>query len=115
MYPSTGVLDSISMIAICLRRPEHIPRAYQIFNHVLVGAKASTRRIPEAEIWGRVIEGVASLGTQKADETAWKTWRSRAETLVGKWEALHDKPQGAVALGNDGVRVYQGWLSGLMK
>lgn len=115
MYPAAGVLDSISMIAICLRRPEHIPRAFQIFQQILLSAKGSPHRLPEAEVWARVIEGVASLGEMKQGDEAWKTWRGRAEALVGKWEANNNVPRGYPALQHDGLKVYQGWLSGLLK
>lgn len=113
LYPSTGVLDSISMIAICLRRPEHIPRAYQIFNHILIESRANTsKRTPEADIWGKVIEGVASLGKDKLKA---KTWLSRAEVLVARWETMSDVPRGTPALANGGIKIYQGYLSGLLK
>lgn len=115
LYPSTGVIDAISMIAICLRRPEHVPRAFQIFNHLLVDVKANGKRIPEAEIWGRVVEGVASLGQEKTDDKAYQNWRSRAEVLVGKWETTNQRPKGTACLDNDGLKIYQGWLSGLIK
>lgn len=115
LYPSTGVIDSISMISICLRRPEHIPRAYVIFNNILLDTKSSSRRIPEAELWGRVIEGAASLGKDKPGDTSWRTWRLRASALVGKWETMNNHSRGQTYLGDDGIKVYQGWLSGLIK
>ena len=115
IYPTAGVLDSISMIAICLRRREHIPRAFQIFQQILLSAKGSPHRLPEAEIWARVIEGIASLGELKQGDDTWKTWRGRAEALVGKWEANNNVPRGYSALQHDGLKVYQGWLSGLLK
>jgi DNA-directed RNA polymerase len=115
LYPTTGVIDSISMISICLRRPEHIPRAYQIFNQVLLDVKAAPHRMPESEVWARVIEGVASLGEMKPGEETWRTWRGRAAVLASKWEAYCSVPKGTAGLEHDGIKVYQGWLSGLMK
>lgn len=115
LYPSAGVIDSVSMISICLRRPEHIPRAFQIFNNILSEVKSDSRRLPEAEIWARVIEGVASLGKDKPGDMSWRTWRTRAEALVGKWETMNLQGRGNAFLGDDGIKVYQGWLSGLTK
>jgi len=115
MYPASGVLDSISMIAICLRRREHIPRAYQIFQQILLDAKGMPHRLPEAEVWARVLEGVTSLGEMKPGDDTWKTWRTRAEALVGRWESHNNVPRGHPALQHDGLKVYQGYLSGLLK
>jgi DNA-directed RNA polymerase len=115
MFPSTGVIDSISMISICLRRREHIPRAFQIFNQILLDVKGAPHKMPESEIWGRMIEGVASLGEEKAGEDTWKTWRGRAAALASKWEAHANVPKGTPGLQHEGLRVYQGYLSGLIK
>jgi DNA-directed RNA polymerase len=115
MYAASGVLDSISMIAICLRRPEHIPRAYQIFQQILLDAKGSPHRLPEAEVWARVLEGITSLGEMKPGDDTWKTWRTRADAMVGRWESHNNMPRGQPALQHDGLKVYQGYLSGLLK
>jgi hypothetical protein len=115
MYPASGVLDSISMIAICLRRREHIPRAYQIFQQILLDAKGMPHRLPEAEVWARVLEGITSLGEMKPGDETWKTWRTRAEALLGRWESHNNMPRGQPALQHEGLKVYQGYLSGLLK
>lgn len=116
LYPSTGVIDSLSMISICLRRSAHIPRAYQIFKNLIEDSKTGMRRTPDAEVWGRVIQGVASLGKRgdSSDET-WKQWRTRAEVLVNQWEAANNVFKGSPALKNNGIKVYQGWLSGMIR
>jgi DNA-directed RNA polymerase len=103
------------MISICLRRKEHIPRAYQIFNQILLDVKGEPHRMPEAEVWAAVLEGVASLGQDKGGDETWKTWRNRADVLIGKWEAYNNVVRGHPALHNNGLKVYQGYLSGLLK
>jgi DNA-directed RNA polymerase len=71
--------------------------------------------LPEAEVWARVLEGVASLGEMKQGEETWKTWRRRADVLLGKWETQNHVPKGHPALQDEGLKVYQGYLSGLLK
>ena len=116
MYPSTGVLDSIALIAISLRRPDLVPRALMMFNQMLALVKADpSRQMPEAEIWGKVIEGVASLGKEGPKNQEPAVWLGRAEKLIGRWESINDVPTGSAALQNDGIKIYQGWMSGLLK
>lgn len=118
LYPSTGVIDAISMISICLRRPEHIPRAYQIFQQLLGDSEGGFKRIPEADVWGKVIQGIASLAKPKhGDPDAPVRWRRRAAGLVADWEMIHrSKGQNKVAgAPKDGLRIYQGWFAGLVR
>lgn len=117
LYPSTGVIDSISMISICLRRPEHVPRAYQIFTQLLHDSPTGQMRIPEAKVWAMVIEGVASLGNVHSHGSSAPKWRGRAARLVEQWGEAHGargskEPAG---MDRDGLRVYQGWFNGLIK
>ncbi|OWT39669.1 DNA-directed RNA polymerase, mitochondrial [Cryptococcus neoformans] len=116
LYPSTGVIDSISMISICLRRPEHVPRAYQIFTQLLHDSPTGQMRIPEAKVWAMVIEGVASLGNVHSHGSSAPKWRGRAARLVEQWGEAHGargskEPAG---MDRDGLRVYQGWFNGLI-
>jgi DNA-directed RNA polymerase len=119
LYPSTGVIDSISMISICLRRPEHVPRAYQIFKQLLEDSRTGVRTLPDAEVWGRVIEGVAALGRKGLGEAlVYQNWRQRAQKLVCWWEAACgvEEQQGiAAGLERGGYQVYQGWLAGMVQ
>jgi DNA-directed RNA polymerase len=106
------------MISICLRRPEHVPRAYQIFKQLVEDSKTGLRTIPDAEVWGRVIEGVASLGREGQGEgVVYQKWRQRAERLVGWWEAAcgTDSVGLPAGLGKGGLKVYQGWFEGMIK
>ncbi|OCF41176.1 DNA-directed RNA polymerase, mitochondrial [Kwoniella heveanensis CBS 569] len=116
LYPATGVIDSISMISICLRRPEHVPRAYQIFKQLLEDSASGRQRIPDAEVWARVIEGVAGLGKESEKNIHWENWRKRAGRLVSQWEAANGvwdlkEPAG---MNKGGLKVYQGWFNGLI-
>ncbi|WWC87227.1 uncharacterized protein L201_002115 [Kwoniella dendrophila CBS 6074] len=115
LYPPTGVIDSISMISICLRRPEHVPRAYQIFKQLLEDSASGLRRIPDAEVWSRVIEGVASLG-KESEGIAFENWRKRAERLVSQWEGVNGNfaAKEPMGLEKGGLKVYQGWFNGLI-
>ncbi|KAK4689779.1 hypothetical protein P7C73_g327, partial [Tremellales sp. Uapishka_1] len=106
LYPSTQLLDQLSLISICLRRPEHVPRAYQIFRRLLDESANGLRPVPESEVWGSVIEGVSRLEGEN--------WKSRAEKLVWRWEESCGSPQGVPALAKNGVKVYQGWFRGLI-
>ena len=112
-YPTVGVIDSISMISMCLRRKEHIPRAYQIFQTMLKGLTTNASGIPDAQLFGKVVEGTASLAEPLAEDS--DLWRKRAQGLVRKWEQLQDLPIDEPALEREGVRVYAGWLTGLVK
>ena len=113
MYPSSGFIDSQSMIGICLRRKEHIPRAYQIFRQLIDDAENGSRPWPDADTFGRVLHGVASLGRDGAP--AFVKWRSRAERILDKWESLQPRIRGMPALTEQGVRVYRGWFQGLVR
>ncbi|KAK6904008.1 hypothetical protein I203_107520 [Kwoniella mangroviensis CBS 8507] len=115
LYPSTGVIDSISMISICLRRPEHVPRAYQIFKQLLEDSASGLRRVPDAEVWARVIEGVAGLG-KEAEGFAYENWRKRAERLVSQWEGANGAFAAKEPAGMEkgGLKVYQGWFNGII-
>lgn len=110
LYPSTGVLDQLSLISICLRRPEHVPRAYQIFKQFIETPSGDSKTL-DADVWGRVIEGVASLGKGDSD-----IWRRRAHALLRQWNEIHgvsaDIPAG---LEQGGIRIYQGYLAGLLR
>ena len=104
------------MISICLRRPEFVPRAYQIFRQILEDAATGLQRSPEAEIWGRVIEGTASLGDMRSGAEKADNWRKRAARLVERWEDLSGiKAIGREQMPKDWLKVYQGWFSGMIK
>lgn len=117
LYPSTGVIDSISMISICLRRPEHVPRAYQIFTQLLHDSPTGRMIIPEAKVWAMVIEGVASLGNVHSHGSNAPKWRGRAARLVEQWGETHGarNSKEPAGLDRDGLKVYQGWFNGLIK
>ncbi|ODN96443.1 DNA-directed RNA polymerase, mitochondrial [Cryptococcus wingfieldii CBS 7118] len=114
LYPSTSVLDSISMISICLRRPEHVPRAYQIFTQLLRDPVTGQSRAPEAKVWSVVIEGVASLAGQQGSSAGAERWRKRAEKLVEQWGVSFGSKGKVPVLEHQGIKVYQGWFNGLL-
>lgn len=118
LYPTTGVIDSLSMISICLRRPEHVPRAYQIFRQLLEDSRRGLRRLPDAETWGKVLEGVARLGRDTAaDQLRSAMWRKRALDLVDRWE-VEQKTKGLNVIAGEadgGMKVYQGWFAGTVR
>lgn len=119
LYPSTGVIDSLSMIDICLRRPDHIPRGYQIFRQLLQEHEKGLRRLPEATVWGKVAEAAASLGRELTAKDTSKSsiWRRRAQEVVDKWET-HHRTRGLNVLAGgheDGIKVYQGWFAGSVR
>jgi len=111
LYPTTGVLNQTSMIGICLRRKEHIPRAYQIFRNILSDHEAGTRPCPDADIFGAVIEGIGLLGEEGSPHA--HVWRIRANKALQKWEELQNSQPLHAALGNNGISVYRGFFSGL--
>ncbi|WVQ76764.1 hypothetical protein IAR50_006438 [Cryptococcus sp. DSM 104548] len=114
LYPSTSVLDSISMISICLRRPEHVPRAYQIFTQLLRDPVTGQSRVPEAKVWSMVIEGVASIAGQQDSPEGTERWRKRAEKLVEQWGVSCGSKGKVPVLEHEGLMVYQGWFNGLL-
>ena len=112
LYPTSGVIDSASMIGICLRRKDHIPRAYQIFRQLMADYEAGVRGVPDADIFGRVVEGVSTLGQEGMPN--YEHWRSRAERMIDQWEAVYKASNGYAALGSQGIKVYLGWFSGMV-
>jgi hypothetical protein len=113
LFPSSGVIDSAAMIGICLRREDHIPRAYSIFRQLLADYASGSQPVPDAELFGKVVEGVSLLGKPSVPQSA--KWRSRAERIVEQWEEIHGSGEYQAALQNSGIKVYQGWLSGLVR
>lgn len=116
-FPTSGMLDATSMIGICLRRIEHVPRAYTIFRSLLIEYNAGTKALPEADVFGKVIEGISQLG--KEGEKDYLKWRSKAERIVEQWEeAFYGLPAHKLAykavLERNGAKVYQGWFNGLV-
>lgn len=119
LYPSTGILDAHSMISVCLRTPEHVPRAYQIFRQLLEENQKGLTRMPDASVWGKVIEGAARQGREISLRENVKStmWRRRALELVDRWETHHrTRGLSVLAGGNeDGIKVYQGWFAGTVR
>ena len=117
IYASAGVIDSISMISICLRRPEFVPRAYQVFQQLLEDAGHGPGRMPEADVWGRVIEGVARLGEESSAVGRAFHWRTRAAKLVDRWESVsgyHARDR-TLPIPKEALKIYQGWFIGTVK
>lgn len=113
LYPSTGAIDAASMIAICLRRKEHIPRAFQIFRQTFADYNAGLRAFPDAELHGKVIEGIMSLAV--AGSPHQDKWRARADRLITQWEKGMEGPLKVAMKRSRGLKVYQGWFSGMVQ
>lgn len=118
LYPSTGVIDSVSLISICLRRPEHVPRAYQIFKQLLEDSKTKTRRMPDTEIWAKVIQAMASLGRDLPGKPEEGTkWKDRTQGVIDAWESAFRATGQGILAGKDreGIKIYQGWFAGMVQ
>ncbi|EIW68704.1 hypothetical protein TREMEDRAFT_69156 [Tremella mesenterica DSM 1558] len=63
-------------------------------------------------VWGRMIEGVATLGGAGQENS--ELWLNRARTLVEQWEALHGRKGEPAGLHAGGMKIYQGWMAGLI-
>ena len=100
------------MISICLRRPEFIPRAYQIFKQMLEDVKIGGQPMPDVDTWARILEGVTSLGKEGGKNA--EAWRSRSMRLIEQWE---EYAGGGVAeeTPEECLKVYQGWFAGLVR
>ncbi len=112
------------MISICLRRPEFVPRAYQIFRQILEDAAIGLQPAPDVDVWARVIEGVAGLGKETPGAkkrntdgvTEAEKWRRRAAKLVERWETASGiDRRGKDEIGEQGLKVYRGWFVGIVK
>lgn len=120
MYPSTNIVNAISMISICLRRKETIPRAYQVFSRQLELAEQGRSLWPDATIWGKTVEGLASFGRVDESSTLYK-WFQRAQDLVSRWETVsamrlqREIAPGEAVLDNGGIQIYTGLLHGLFR
>jgi DNA-directed RNA polymerase len=124
VYPSSSVIDSISMIGICLRRKEHIPRAYQIFRQLYEDYEVGLRPMPDADVFGRLTEGCYALAMSGSSQA--ERWRNRGELTVARWEKAMRRtdpiaktqsvPRGDKVAVKDrrGLKVYGGWFSGLL-
>ncbi|KAL7424567.1 DNA-directed RNA polymerase [Cryptotrichosporon argae] len=121
LYHSTALIDRVTLISICLRRPAHVPRAYQIFRALLDEAAAGGP-VPDADVWGHVIRGVAELGrhtdgvadaAEASPHVKSHAWAARAAKLVGEWEELHGADPGVrPVLERGGAAVYRGFFAG---
>jgi DNA-directed RNA polymerase len=116
-YPSFGVIDASSMISICLRRPDSTPRAYNIFRQLLADCDAGIRPQPDAEIFGRVLEGLVVMSESPGSSDD-RRWRARTVRLVQRWESyrgIKDAGKGQAALDAEGIKVYRGWFMGYVR
>lgn len=80
LFPSTGFIESVSLISVCLDSAETIPRAYDLFQKLVSDFIAEQGPFPGLEIWAVVIQGVASLGDSDPK------WYRRAEDIVLQWQ-----------------------------
>lgn len=117
LYPSTALLDSLSLISVCLRRPETTPRAYDIFMRLLSSHDEGTSSLPAAAVWGSVIEGSGAMAKVVIHPQQQRMWTERAADLVGRWERANGggNVEGEAVLRDDGVKVYRGWLRGALQ
>ncbi|KAJ9111267.1 hypothetical protein QFC22_006567 [Naganishia vaughanmartiniae] len=139
LYPSTGLLDALSLISVCLKRKETTPRGYEIFKRIVRDAQEGRCAVPDAAVWGSVVEGVTALarvspslpteGRRLVDERAEQirrleaeSWERKGRELVVLWEGLSEgslADKGGlkgrpVGVQRGGEKVYQGWLRGLL-
>jgi DNA-directed RNA polymerase len=132
LYPTTGLLDALSLISVCLRKRETTERGYEIFKRILGDVEAGRCGIPDAAVWGSVISGISALASPSSPASPMETtpkderqaevqrktsemWARRAKELVHQWEKLNGAEEGTVAgLRRGGEKVYQGWLRGLL-
>lgn len=117
LYPSFGVIDASSMISICLRRADSTPRAYNIFRQLLSDYDAGIRAQPEAEIFGKVLEGLVIM-SESPESSHDHRWKARINRLVQRWETyrgIKDTGNGQAALDANGIRVYRGWFMGYVR
>lgn len=132
LYPSTGLLDALSLISICLVKRATVPRGYEIFRRILADVAAGRCTAPDAAVWGSVIEAISSLSLHvstptedtraaEAAQSEADAWARRARELVGRWEEVNGAaaPGGsrvrAWGLKRGGEKVYQAWLRGLLR
>lgn len=134
LYPSTGLLDALSLISVCLQKRETVPRGYEIFKRILADVSAGRCAVPDAAVWGSVIEATTALGKpdlsipstdarrSEVARLSEDAWIRRGRELVGLWEEVNGAgtdPQGSrvrvYGLKRGGEKVYQGWLRGLLQ
>jgi hypothetical protein len=113
LYPSTPLLDSLSLLSICLRRPQFIKRAYQIFSQLIADVQAGKAPIPDAAVWAEVTEAIGRNGHSFDMKNPDRAHQVVAE-LVAQWEVMSKKSALQGNLDNAGRRVYQGWFRGLV-
>jgi hypothetical protein len=125
LYPSTSLLDSLSLIHICLARKDTIPRAFDIFWSLLDDHAASKTSLPDPNVWANVIEGVLSLAASKQaggrSTSGNVDWASKAEALIAEWEKFNggrsepgsSRPR-PLGLSRGGEKVYSSYLRGLV-
>lgn len=141
LYPTTGLLDALSLISVCLRKRETTERGYEIFKRILGDVQEGRCAPPDAAVWGSVIAGISALASPASPPTTTttttkdggeaapederrlevqrktaETWARRARELVHLWEKLNGaQPGEAAGLRRGGEKVYQGWLRGLLQ
>lgn len=120
MFPSTNIVNATSMIAILLRNRETINRAYLVFMRQLDVAQSGEASWPDAALWGKMVQGVASIGRADPTNARYK-WYQRAQELVERWNEVQAERLGEPAksevpmLNNDGVQIYSGYMIGLLQ
>ncbi|CAK9783453.1 DNA/RNA polymerase [Cutaneotrichosporon oleaginosum] len=118
LYRPTSALDTVSLLSICAARSEFVPRAYQIFQSLLLEVEKRTAVMPRTQVWANVIHGVAQLckpATTIAGEKVTELWRFRTLNLIKMWEKMNDCEPGNAALDKEGILVYRAWFSALVK
>ncbi|KAJ9095344.1 hypothetical protein QFC21_005710 [Naganishia friedmannii] len=132
LYPSTGLLDALSLISVCLKRKETTPRGYEIFKRIVADAQAGRCALPDAAVWGSVVEGVAALaalpttttssssaasveGRRLVDERSEQirrfeaeAWERKGRELVALWEGLNQAGEKEKGLKGRPVALHRG-------
>lgn len=110
LYPSTRLLDTLSLLSICLRRPQSVKRAYLIFTQLLADVHSGNAPIPEATVWGEVIEAIGRNAHAFDSEQPGRAQQVAAD-LVRQWEELSNA---IPSKEGQGFKIYQGWFRGLV-
>lgn len=130
LYQTTSNVDTISILSICVSRPEFVPRAYNIFINLIEQVKRGESRNPDAKIWASVVKAIQKLGAPNVADAqaanAAALWRTRAGQIVGNWEALNNwtagkrteairAPSGTPAVKRQGLLIYRAWFAGIIE
>ena len=112
LFPSSGSLDTLSSISICLRSPENLPRAHALFQRLIKSSRSTRSPLPNEKIWARLVRAMGSVRDDVVGSKQAKHLRDDATRLAKQW---HDLQTGGGSVAPVSEKIYQSLFIGLVE